>query len=218
MANLSKNSPYRQPFKQWDVLATVRSSPPRRLHPEEGKVYYAPELEPLAQHPMLIERGLSHTLLVERLYTYHASTSTLELQVINRVAQGLAHGEFAVAIPPAMQADAYKVYCDEGYHALFCYAQIRDVEAATGIAFAPRGLPPFLRRLRQSQAAVAPEVAPLVEVCFAVVAETIITGALAGLAHDVRVVSTVREVMADHARDEARHHAYFASLFTVVWP
>jgi hypothetical protein len=117
-----------------------------------------------------------------------------------------------------MQADAYKVYCDEGYHAWFCYAQIREVEAATGIAFCSRGLPPFLQRLRQSQAAVAPEVAPLVEVCFAVVAETLITGALAGLAHDVRVVSTVREVMADHARDEARHHAYFASLFTVVWP
>jgi hypothetical protein len=57
-----------------------------------------------------------------------------------------------------------------------------------------------------------------VEICFAVVAETVITGALADLAHDVRVVSTVREVMADHARDEARHHAYFASLFTVVWP
>src|SRR5262245_47614806 len=70
MATIPYGYRYRSPFSEWDAKATVRSSPRRSLHHEESKQYFTPELVPIAQHPEVVERGLSDTVQVEALYTY----------------------------------------------------------------------------------------------------------------------------------------------------
>ena len=207
-------------LEDWDRKASVRTSPPRLLCREEtqGKIYFMPEVVPVAQHPALLARDLSDTLLIEHLYTYLNFTTVLEHNVINVVAQQIAQGQVTVDLSPAMRIDAFKVYCDEGYHALFCAHLIQQVESVTGIPFRPRAIPSFLQRLRGLQASVAQEFSQMAEICFSVVSETLITQTLARTAKDTRVVDAVRHVMADHAQDEARHHAYFADLFEIIWP
>src|SRR6185295_14101103 len=39
-----------------------------------------------------------------------------------------------------------------------------------------------------------------------------------GIPSDPRVVMAVRELVADHAEDEGRHHAYFSRLLEFTWP
>jgi hypothetical protein len=46
----------------------------------------------------------------------------------------------------------------------------------------------------------------------------LISATLAQIPRDAQVVSVVREVVNDHAEDEGRHHAYFASLLHALWP
>jgi hypothetical protein len=211
---------YQRRLADWDQKASVRKSPPRYLCAEEaqGKLYFMPEVVPVSQHPALVARDLSATLLIEHLYTYLNFTTVLEHDVINAVAQQIAQGQLAVDLPQDMRIDAFKVYCDEGYHALFCAHLISQVEIITGIPFRPRALPPFLRHLRGLQSSVAQEFPQMAELCFAVVSETLIAQTLARTAKDARVVGAVRHIMADHAQDEARHYAYFSNVFEIIWP
>jgi len=67
----------------------------------------------------------------------------------------------------------------------------------------PRQLKGIFRRLR---------------IFFVIVSETLISHTLTNVPDDPRVDAAVREVIADHAQDEGRHNAYFASLLKIVWP
>ena len=53
---------------------------------------------------------------------------------------------------------------------------------------------------------------------FTIVSETLISAILADIPADQRVVVAVRELVADHAQDEGRHHAYFSRLLEFTWP
>jgi hypothetical protein len=63
-----------------------------------------------------------------------------------------------------------------------------------------------------------PELNLLSELLFTVVSETLISTILASIPRDERVVTAVRDIVADHAEDEGRHSAYFAQFFTYFWP
>jgi hypothetical protein len=209
---------YLSPFKYWERQATVKSGLSHQVQAEAGKLYYVPELVPLAQHRAIVERDLFHTILVEHLFTSHAFTVELEDQVVNRATQIIADGVLAVATPYAMRLDAHRAYIDEGNHRKFCYEQMTQVETVTALRFRPRASHPFIQRFRRLQTLAPREHRLALQVCAAVVTETLITTALKDTAHDERVVGAVRDVMADHWRDETRHHAYFCALFGVVWP
>ena len=53
---------------------------------------------------------------------------------------------------------------------------------------------------------------------FTIVSETLISSILSGIPSDPRVVTAVRELVADHAQDEGVHHAYFSRLLEFTWP
>jgi hypothetical protein len=59
-----------------------------------------------------------------------------------------------------------------------------------------------------------PVLAQLLQV---VVFETLITAVLNELPNDPSVVTTVRELTRDHARDEGRHHRFFSAFFHLLW-
>lgn len=214
--------PYASKLRQWDERASVRAKPRRVLMTEEasGKLFFPSDLVPIAQHPTLVALGpaVVRDALVQHLYTYLEFTTKLEHDVVNVVAHRIAHKHVGAEFPADMVFDAYKLYCDEAYHALFSVDFKRQVAAATGIMPDAESTPAFLYQLRMIQDSVAPAMRDLVEVFFTIVSETLISATLSDIPRDQRVVTAVRDLVADHAEDEGRHHAYFSSVLQVLWP
>jgi hypothetical protein len=185
-----------------------------------GKLYFAPELAPVSLHPEVVALGPAFVrrVLVDHLYRYLDFTAHLEHDVVNVVASRIALRKTGFELPADMVHDAYKLYCDEAYHALFSADLKRQVEAATGIVVAHSRVPRALQSLRAIQSAAPRELRSLIKLFFVIVSETLISATLIQIPKDPRVVTAVRKIVADHAEDEGRHHAYFASLLDVVWP
>lgn len=209
-------------FARWDSWASVRVKPRRVLRDEEaaGKLFFTPELVPVAQHPLVRQFGPEavRDLQVRHLYQYLDFTTRLELEVINDVARAIALGRAGPWLPDVMRADAFKLCTDEAHHAQFSDDLRRQVVAATGVAREPAASPPFLRRLRAIRRDLPPDRKRLCMILFAVVSETLISSILAQVPRDARVVTAVREIIADHAEDEGRHSAFFSQFFAYLWP
>ncbi|MFF3502487.1 diiron oxygenase [Streptomyces sp. NPDC003247] len=210
---------YRSPFRRWDKRASVRAAPRRELPDDtDGKYFFSPELVPLARHELVrdLRPELFDQVLVQHLYRYLDFTAKLEQVVVNRTALGIAQGTVGLDLHPDMRLDAYRVYCDEAYHALFSADLMRQAERRTGIAPRLPAEPYFLTRLALVQQE-HPEWRALAELVFVIVSETLISGSLGEVPDDPRVVPTVREVVRDHALDEGRHHTYFALFLKELW-
>ena len=214
-------SPRRGKPGEWDAGAAVRTKPRRRLSEAGGEdFYFAPGLVPVARHPLVVALGppAIRRVLVEHLQTHLVFTERLEHDCVNATLQRIARGRVGVEMSPQMRLDAYRLYCDEAYHALFSADLALQVETATGIG--PRGgePPAFLRHLRRVRAAQPPALRRLADMLFAVVSETLISGTLRESWRDARVEPAVREVLGDHAEDEEHHHLYFTAFFELLWP
>lgn len=213
---------YDSRLRDWDTRATVRVKPRRVLIEEEamGKLYFPPELVPITLHPVIEARGPSvvRDLRIQRLFLYFLFTEKLEHEIVNAVAEDIAHRRTGADLPEEMLFDAYKLYCDEAFHAYFSADLRRQIEAATGVRADLDATPRFLQRLRTVQCAVPPELRQMAEIFFAIVSETLISSTLSKIPKDERVVTAVRQLTADHAEDEGRHHAYFSSLLEALWP
>ncbi|MGW1954861.1 diiron oxygenase [Streptomyces sp. NPDC001920] len=214
---------YVSPFRNWHERATVRAASRRELTPlEDGQGFFAPELVPLASHPLIEalrdERpDVYRDVLVRHLYRYLDFTAKLEHLVVNRTALGIAHGTIGVRVPDAMRLDAFKIYCDEAYHALFSADLAGQVRELTEVdAELPR-VPYFITRLERFLEESQDDLAALTEILFVIVSETLITAQLAGMWNDTSVAPAVRETVRDHALDEGRHHAYFAIFLRHLW-
>jgi hypothetical protein len=156
--------------------------------------------------------------LVHHLYTYLDFTEVLEHEAVNDVALTISRGRLDLELSREERQAAYKLYVDEGYHAMFSDDLKNQVITATGIKPAVVGRPSFLRRLDAILAGAPPEMGWLVKPFFAIVSETLISGTLTRVPRDTRVVKAVRDVLKDHAADEAVHHVYFAGLLETMWP
>jgi hypothetical protein len=220
ITNNSTSFLYQSEFIKWDQVASVRTQPRRILLEEDylNKVFWVPELAPISQHPLIIKKGLSSKILVHYLYLHLDFTIKLEQEAVNSVVNQIAQNKTGIAIPEEMRFDAYKIYCDEAYHALFYADFKRQVEAITGISNASPNHPIFLQRLREIQYCFTKPLSQLIEIFFVIVSETLISASLKKIPNDKRVVSTVRQLVRDHALDEAYHCTYFSNLLQVVWP
>jgi hypothetical protein len=121
---------YRSPFGNWFDRATVRKAPRRLLEPEDaGRYPFSPDLVPLAAHPLVraLPPRAFERVLIQHLYRYLDFTAKLEHLVVNRTVLGIAHDTIGVELPEAMRFDAYKIYCDEAFHALFSADLARQV-------------------------------------------------------------------------------------------
>lgn len=218
---MPSNFEYKSRLSDWDSRAGVRGVPRRLLDEESiGKVYFSPALVPIIRHPLIEKLGpeAQRKFLIYHLYSYLDFTTTFEVEVVNREAKRIALGKAGIDLPGEMLFDAYKIYCDEGYHSLYSLDVRRQVEAATGIKALPYNFGHFLRRLHKAREVVPSHLRPISQLLTVIVFETSISATLNKIPKDQQVVTTVRQVVADHADDEARHHAYFSSLFDVLWP
>jgi hypothetical protein len=213
---------YRSKLAHWDQVAAVRSKPRRVLQEEiaQGAVAFPLSLLPLTRITSVRHLGpcIEKSLAAQALYRYLDFTERLELDAVNVVAQSIARREVGFPVPSELAFDAYKVYCDEAYHAYFSIDLQRQIVGITRIEPLTYDLPIFLRVLRRTEESVSAELRPLVQMIFVVIAETLISASLAQIPGDKTIPAAVRELVADHLEDEGRHHALFSSFFELLWP
>jgi P-aminobenzoate N-oxygenase AurF len=215
------NLRYISVIPNWDTRSAVRTKPRRLLLEEEHhKHLFSSDMTPVIRHPLTLSCGeeVTEEILTQRLYAYLDFTTILEQQIVNPVVIRLSRDAFGIQLPEAMRFDAYRIYCDEAYHALFSADIMRQVQESTGVLYTRKADPIFRRAIHRAKAAVPAEAGGLVEFCATVVSETLISGSLTRIPQDPDVVSFVRDAIADHAADERTHHAYFTKVFEVAWP
>ena len=223
MAKPRGSIPYSSRFQEWDSRASVRNCPRRDfLYEEEaaGKVYFSLNLVPILQHPLVAALGAAavRELVIQHLYYYLDFTAHFEIVVVNSTAQQIAHGKTGIDLPAEMRIDAYKIYCDEAYHSVFSADLRRQIEAATGIVPEPIRFPDFLQRLEEVQTDVPDDLKSIAGLLIVTLFETLISATLNKIPKDTQVVTAVRDMVADHAEDEARHHVFFSHFMDVLWP
>jgi hypothetical protein len=218
----SAGAVYDTKFLAWESRAAVRAKPRRVLEAEweEGKLFFPPELTPVASHPLVAARGTTAVadVLLQRLHVYLDFTAELEQMAVNPVTQRISRRRLGFELPERMIEDAYKICTDEAWHAQFSDDLQRQLTALTGKRPIVPETPRFFARLLETRRRAAPEVAGLAPLLFTIVSETLISAILAGIPRNPRIVSAVRELVADHAQDEGRHHAFFSAVFARVWP
>lgn len=212
-------SRYRSRFRNWDRVSTVRNNPTRPLG-HDGELFFTPELVPAMAHPLLLDAdpAVRETVLVHRLYEYLKFTIDLEQSAVIPVTGHISRGMSGLNLPELMLSDAFKIVTDEAWHAQFTYELMREVRTRTQIAPVLPDAPVFTEVLARIHDEFPSEVRGLDEMLFAIVSETLISSILDELPQDERLPEGIRETIADHADDEAKHHAYFSTLLRFLWP
>jgi P-aminobenzoate N-oxygenase AurF len=209
------------PFERWYDIAGVRSGI-RRMFADEtdaGKVFYPQYLVPYLAHEALADlpRSQRRVLTIRHLYQFLMSTTHLETRVVNTTAERIANNRAGLDLPITMRMDAFKVYCDEGYHSLYSLDLADQIAAATGIAIPPWDYGGFVNRLEETGRRLMPDEPALVPLLQTVVFETLITAVLNEIPNDTSVITVVRELTRDHAKDEGHHHRFFSQFFHELW-
>lgn len=222
LAAPAPQEPYKSKFDDWYERSTVRNGPRRMVLKDEKGLFFSPDFIPIMKHPLIAEQSeeIQRKIMVQQLYRYLDFTAKLEHVVVNRVAMSIANGYLDFNLPRAMVFDAYKIYCDEAYHALFSADLLMQVEDITGIRAVTQQLQPyFIRRLHQLQHQYSEShMQELVEIFFVIISETLISGFLSDIPAAKDVKASVRAVIRDHAIDEGKHHVYFADFLRRIWP
>jgi hypothetical protein len=212
---------YHSRFDNWDDRASVRTKPRRTMAAGNPDLpFFPPESVPALAHPLVIAHGpdTARRILVHSLYQYLHFTTVLEQTAVLPVTTSIAMNGGGLELPVRMRADAFKITTDEAWHAQFCYEFILDVAKVTAVAPDATVTPDLVRRLAVIRAGFPPGDAALVDLVFAVVSETLVSGLLSDIPKDRRLPTPVRALVADHAADEGRHHAYFRDVLTRLWP
>ena len=215
---LDDHPEYRSAFSLWDERASVRSGGRRRGSDGHAVgLLFPPELAPVVTHPIIVDSGLAERLLGLTLVDYLNYTVELEETCVVPVASALGRGLHPLPLPLEMRLDALRISTDESYHSLFTLQMAAEVEAHLGLG----GKAPlkwrFMRAIALEVEAAGQTDAYLIRLVSAVVSETLISSKLRQLPRDARLNRSVRQMAADHAQDEARHHAYFKAILPILW-
>lgn len=209
------------PFEKWYDIAGVRSGVRRMFADEtdDGKVFYPQEQVPYLAHEALagLTAAQRRELTIRHLYQFLLSTTHLETRIVNTTAERIANSRAGLDLPNRMRLDAFKVYCDEGYHALYSLDLADQIATATGVAIPRWDYGGFVDRLEEAGRRLLPDEPELVPLLQTVVFETLITAVLNEIPNDPTVISAVRELTRDHAKDEGHHHRFFAQFFHELW-
>lgn len=209
----------RSPLTSWDHRASVRTRPRPTVTPGDAPLSFPRNLVPIANHELVRDDdALCERIRARQLFRYLHFTAKLEHLVVNRTVLSVAHETIGFDLPDWMRIDAYKIYCDEAYHALVAAELATTVAQQRELGGARRAMPYFMRRLAELIDSAEPDLGPLLEILFVVCSETLISGTLSHAAEAPEVIEPVRQALSEHAHDERRHHAYFAELLRHLWP
>lgn len=205
-------------FDTWYESAGVRSGPRRFTAAESGKHFFSEALVPHLRHPLVSAASpqLRRYLEAQHLYQWLQFTTHFEVSVVNRAVQRIADGTSGLQLPGEIRLTGYRIMVDECYHSLYSLDVAEQVQKMSGIAALPYDFGPFFTRL-DAVGSEVPEHERLVQLLQVVVFETLITSILEDIPGDESVLTVVRDIVRDHAADERRHHAFFATLFRYLW-
>lgn len=209
-------------LKEWHEKASVRNAPRRMLNEDDLSSHVYPQnLAPVTNHDLVINSSGEriNKILTNHLYRYLDFTTKLEVVAVNDTVKDLALGHSVINPSEEMKIDALKIYTDEAYHALFSADLFAQLKSMTGIHPVVPKVPYFLSTLNKIISEYADESEKnLMKLIFVIVSETLITSSLTDIRKDSSLPEAVRDVIRDHAMDEARHHAFFSGLLMAIWP
>lgn len=213
--------PTRGALQDWYEKAGVRKDPRRTVDigVDEARELFPPRLIPPLQHEYLreISERTRREISARHLFQYLMFTANFETRVVNRATERIASGRCDLNLDDGMRIDAYKIYCDEAYHALYSFDIVHQMASATGVAPVGHDFDGFLRSLDAIGEQEMPEEPVLAELLQVIVFETLVTAILNEVPKDTSVLPVVREIVRDHAIDEGRHHAFFSGFFRELW-
>ncbi|MEO0688292.1 MAG: diiron oxygenase, partial [Cyanobacteria bacterium J06649_11] len=204
-------------FSRWNETSWIRSKPMR----EDSIVGlpFSPHLVPLASHAAINQDdNLWMKVLAYRLLAHLQFTTLLELNHVNPVCSGLSQGNAPIDLNLAQRNDALKIYCDEGGHALFVELFSTQVKETFSLGDSVLGRPIFEKVIESILVEYQTKLSSdLIILFFVTISETLVTKVLKQVPSDPKVANVVRNVIGDHAADEALHGAYFQGLFPLLW-
>lgn len=214
-----RQEPQHDIFQHWEKTASVRAKPRRApIALDEGNLPFPPELVPACAHPLVQARPEAETaILLHAMYGYMYFTSAVEQLAVIPVAAGIAMRRYLDDLDPSLRRDAFKICTDEAWHAQFSYDFIVESVARNRSAEPVFAEPSFVHDVAVIRETMDSSLHKLVDMLFAVVTETGVSRLLRDIPRDYRLSPSLRQVVADHAADEARHHAYFKALLKVIW-
>jgi hypothetical protein len=208
-------------FDRWYETSGVRSDRRHVFHDEldAGRTPFPVHLMPYLHHPLTADLPdeEKRALVTRRLYDYMNFVANLEAKVVNRGTQLVSFDGLGLGVGAGVRLDAWKIYCDEAHHAHSSFDMIRQVEVETAVAQLPYHFDHVLRRLDAVGRHLTEETPGLAHLLQVVVFETVVTALLEDIPRDPGVVTAVRAVVGDHARDERLHHAFYTRFFHLLW-
>ncbi|MEU7632316.1 diiron oxygenase [Nocardia sp. NPDC049220] len=183
-------------------------------------LFFPPEFVLAVWHPLVDSRGpeVRHRILLHSLYQYLHFTTVLEQVSILPVTAQISSNRSGVEVPKEMLADAFKITTDEAWHAQFSYDFIEEVERCSGVSATAMVEPNFVCLLDSIRDVYTPGTRRALDLVAATVSETLVSALLSEIPNDARLPGPVRALVADHAADEGRHHAYFRNFLRYLWP
>jgi len=215
--NVNYSEQNSQLFSRWNERSWIRSKPMRQ--DSIVGLPFSPDLVPLANHSSIVQdHNLWMTVLAYRLLAHLQFTTLLELNHVNPVCSALSLGSATIDLNIQQRNDALKIYCDEGGHALFVELFSTQVIEAFSLSNSVLGRPIFEKVIEtiiaENQTQLSPD---LIKLFFVTISETLVTKVLKQVPSDPKVANVVKNVIGDHAADEALHSAYFQELFPLLW-
>lgn len=211
--------PYKSAFGRWDSHASVRRAPNRVRDVEE--LAFPADYVPVLKHARLetAEPPVRDALRKAALFRFLNFTHKLEMVVVNSATANIALGHYDTCFNDALRLDAHRIYVDEAYHALFSFelmTHMQDTCSDTVPLY--RQTPAFVRRTYDLADQADPADRTLIHLLSVIVSEMLITSTLQNAATTQAIDPGVGRMMADHARDEARHHAFYRHVLIELWP
>lgn len=217
LKNRTREYKYRTGFDNWDRRAAVRAVPSRV--PEARDLRFPEEFVPIAAHERIRSGSpdLVDMILSKSLYRFLNFTHKLELLVVNTVTLNIAVNRYNIDIPRDIRLDAHRIYTDEAYHALFSFEMMIKMNTALPDYKFIENTPPFIALFQNLVANYDNREKALLELMFVVTSEMLITGTLHEAGNLLNLDDGVRNMLRDHARDEARHHGFYSQFLAYIW-
>lgn len=220
---ITKKALYTSCFGRWDKTSSVRSKDRDYSFTESSHArdlfFWSPNLSRIAQHPAISsDLNTKSLFLLYQLYIHLYFTTQLECKVVNKTLCDIFDRKFNFITNEGLIKDAYKIYCDEAYHACMYNDLKVEVEKSTNIVFEYAYEPDFIDSINLVKKRYSHDIDPdLIDLFFVIVSENLVSSTLRELSNDNKVFGNVRMSIANHASDEALHRKYFSSLFLMTW-
>jgi len=211
---------YQSPFANWHQRSTLRAMPLDSWpSPGDGDWLPPDDWNVASSDCARGPDGRRDQVAAGLLLGYLDFTVQLECLCVGPACRDIGLFRLNADYCEQLAQDAFRVQCDEAFHALLCEQLASHVVRESGVPSRYRGEHAFLREVRRLRAIAGPCVSPAqFDFCVAAVAETVITKSLLRDWRNSAIKPAVREFLQGHFRDEIRHSTFFAQTLRVVWP